>query len=100
MLKHDKQAAESVAGKLQSLHATLDKPEQQILEDLLKTFVALSDATINQPDFAESAKDLDEVNALLDEARSRVDLDDPLAATTITITTITTTIASHPRIGC
>lgn len=95
-------AAESLVHKLQELHSTLPKPEQEALESILQVAGESLAAHSKHPFVGEPTAEIQRLNELLTEARGKIAYGspDPQIAATITTVTITTTVASHPIITC
>lgn len=94
----DTQSAQSLAQKLQELRGSLSGGEQEALDGLLRTFAGAARNPGTRGGLTAAASDIDELNA---KVRSLTD-EGPqnLATPTVTTITITTTVASHPTIGC
>ena len=94
----DTQSAQSLAQKLQQFRGGLNGGEQEALDGLLRTFAGATQNLGARGGLDAAASDLDELNT---KVRSLTDEGQQEAVTpTVTTITITTTVASHPTIGC
>lgn len=106
----DRNDADSVVRKLQNLREGLEPNEQQVLDSILVVFAE----KVSQPEAQELLKDFPDAPELLDEVSGFAARGGGMGAVgspggggeaqaitpTITTITLTTTLASHPWIGC
>lgn len=95
--KVSRDEAKSVAEKLQTFRATLSPGEQRALDTTLKVF----EARVTEPSVQALLDDFPEGPQLLEDVAG-FRLEDPGGEQEIvwTTVTITSTLASHPVIGC
>lgn len=95
------ETARSLANKLQEFSETLNEEEQEALSNLMLTANRAFSAAAVVPFSGDVAPEITQLNELLETAHAELKVGEEVAITPTTTTiTITTTVASHPVIGC
>ena len=105
----DRQAAQSLAVRMIAFRETLPESEQEALDSLLRSFAEQVADSVDVRRYPPSGEGLiarsgvqsvEDIRQLVRDVRAAQPQDVVAIGPTITITTVTTTIASHPIITC